>query len=609
MNNYIKGNFAKKLKVSLPEDSETFMEICHKLMRYGGMLPGNELLGFQIAPDNGLDFYAVSSKKSNLIDGDLDWIFKDFATSTKGVFDEAPFAEPGRTVYTFIDPDGQGETHCEINYRYVKDLLEEMIASKIRVQAFACKERLCSAMLLLSIPGEITTKQRALISLVFVGSIIKPLDEASNEETCFSQGCVRRILYTILSEYSESQQEKSKTPEVEPEDEITNLCDLLADSFEDIEGIDEDYEDEDDEEMRLSIKEMDLSMSVYGKLKRAGINTVDQLRNLTVLDLLKIPNLGKSGILEIGEKLKEYDKKHLQPNAGDEVKEEEKRTARNELDKLIGLEDIKEQVMKISSFARMKKALSTKGVTDLNMALNACFMGNPGTAKTTVARILARILNEIGLLKSDEIVEVGRADLIGEYEGKTAKKVKDIFKRANGKLLFVDEAYSLVEYWDNGFGDEAINTIVQEMENHREETIVIFAGYPDKMEDFFRRNPGLRSRVPFKIEFRDYEPDVLAKIVEFEASKKHFIISEEARSKVFDICGKASETPEFGNGRFCRNLVENAIMNFAYRNFNSDKKADVNVSFELSAEDFIMPAGIATPIPKKVFGFSVGEAS
>ena len=111
------------------------------------------------------------------------------------------------------------------------------------------------------------------------------------------------------------------------------------------------------------------------------------------------------------------------------------------------------------------------------------------------------------------------------------------------------------------------------------------------------------------INFRDYAPEVLAKIVEFEALKKHFTVSEDARSKVFDICGKASETPEFGNGRFCRNLVENAILNFAYRNFKSDKTEDVGVSFELSAEDFAVPGGIATPIPKKVFGFSVGEAS
>jgi hypothetical protein len=394
------------------------------------------------------------------------------------------------------------------------------------------------------------------------------------------------------------------------EDEITNLCDLLADGLEDLEDLDMD---EDDEEMRLKIDEMDLSIRVYNRLRRAGINYIDQLRKLTVLDLLKIPNLGKGGILEIGEKLKEFDRKHPQPSAGNKVKEEpaekESRTAMGELDRLIGLENIKEQVMKISSFARMKKALSEKGVTDLNMALNACFMGNPGTAKTTVARILARIFNEIGLLKSDEIVEVGRADLIGEYEGKTAQRVKDVFKRAYGKLLFIDEAYSLVEYWDNGFGDEAINTIVQEMENHREETVVIFAGYPDKMEEFFTRNPGLRSRVPFMINFRDYAPEVLAKIVEFEALKKHFTVSEDARSKVFDICGKASETPEFGNGRFCRNLVENAILNFAYRNFKSDKTEDVGVSFELSAEDFAVPGGIATPIPKKVFGFSVGEAS
>ena len=162
------------------------------------------------------------------------------------------------------------------------------------------------------------------------------------------------------------------------------------------------------------------------------------------------------------------------------------------------------------------------------MVLNMEFIGNPGTAKTTVARITAGILHEIGLLPTSELVEVGRADLVAKYTGQTADKVKEVFQKAKGKLLFIDEAYALTDCWENSYGDEAISTIVQEMENNREDTVVIFAGYPDKMNEFFSRNPGLRSRVPFTIRFSDYSAEEMAQIVEAEAKKRGFSLMPEA---------------------------------------------------------------------------------
>ena len=220
-----------------------------------------------------------------------------------------------------------------------------------------------------------------------------------------------------------------------------------------------------------------------------------------------------------------------------------------------------------------------------------------------MARILAGILFEIGLLRSSEVVEVGRSDLVAGYVGQTAPKVKEIFDKADGKLLFIDEAYSLIDNRKNDFGDEAIHTIVQEMENRRNSTVVVFAGYPDKMDDFFGRNPGLRSRVPFTISFKDYTAETLVKISELEAAKRGFEIDPAALEKVSLLCTEASAQPEFGNGRFCRNLVETAILNFALRNFDSVSEDKTPEKFVLIEEDFTMPVGMKTEKPSRKFGF------
>ncbi len=235
------------------------------------------------------------------------------------------------------------------------------------------------------------------------------------------------------------------------------------------------------------------------------------------------------------------------------------------------------------------------------------FTGNPGTAKTTVARIMAGIRYEIGLLPDDRLIEVGRADLVGKYVGHTADKVKEIFKQAKGKLLFIDEAYSLVENRRGDYGDEAINTIVQEMENCREDTVVIFAGYPDEMKEFFSRNPGLRSRVPFTIHFNDYTADELAQIAEAEAKKRGFSVSSTAAEKLLSLCRVAAQQPKLGNGRFCRNLIEDAILGYASRAYGGDGSPAAR-DFVLMADDFAAPdtAQFASEQPRRI-GFGVKE--
>ena len=322
------------------------------------------------------------------------------------------------------------------------------------------------------------------------------------------------------------------------------------------------------EETGMYLEELELSVRTYNCLKRAGIRYVDELLEMTDEDFRQVRSLGPKSIEEIREKLKEFGLS-ASGSRPDDLSPETKSPSEM-LEELIGLEPVKEQVRKITAFARMKKDMETSGHCSFPAVLNMEFIGNPGTAKTTVARILAGIFHEIGLLDSGEVLEVGRGDLVAKYVGHTADRVREVFRKAKGRLLFLDEAYSLVDDRAGSFGDEAINTIVQEMENRRDETIVIFAGYPGKMDGFIDRNPGLRSRVPFRIQFGDYSADELLQIAELEAGRRGFSLDAAAKDRVLELCGAAAGRADAGNGRFCRNLVENAILEYAARVYGDE---------------------------------------
>ena len=234
-------------------------------------------------------------------------------------------------------------------------------------------------------------------------------------------------------------------------------------------------------------------------------------------------------------------------------------SAYQELQNMVGLTEIKKEIDKIINYFKSQKLFGERNIKLDQPAMHMVFTGNPGTAKTTVARLFAQILKENEILSEGKLYEVGRADLVGKYVGQTAPLVKEAFKRAKGSVLFIDEAYSLVEK-EGLYGDEAINTIVQEMENNRQDTVVIFAGYPDEMEKFLRKNPGLRSRISHNIHFEDYSSDELCQISKQIAEQKGIFFTDDATDKLRHIFELARQNMDFGNGRFARNIVEAAQM-------------------------------------------------
>lgn len=280
--------------------------------------------------------------------------------------------------------------------------------------------------------------------------------------------------------------------------------------------------------------------------------------------------------------------------------------ALDELYSLVGLTETKEKIRKVLAFQDMRRIAEKHGKRIKDVTYHMCFTGAPGTAKTTVARLCARIFRDKGLLTKGTFVEATRADLVAEYSGHTPIKVRKLFKKACGGVLFIDEAYSLIEDREGGFGDEAINAIVSEMENHRNEVIVILAGYPEKMKIFLERNPGLKSRIPFIVNFPDYTAEELFHIARNIAKENGYSMGKDVFDKVIPIFEAAVKTGDFGNGRFARNLVEQALMNKAVyiteRDYSQLNDEDL---FTLTAADFSMPDQIQEESHRALIGFKV----
>ena len=270
------------------------------------------------------------------------------------------------------------------------------------------------------------------------------------------------------------------------------------------------------------------------------------------------------------------------------------RSARQRLGDMIGLDRVKEIVDRIIAVTSVSKRRKDLGLDDSVKSRHMIFTGNPGTAKTTVARLLSEILREEGILEHGSFVECGRSELVARYVGWTAKTVKEMFNKAEGGILFIDEAYSLAHDTEHGFGAEAIDTIVQEMENRRERMIVILAGYAEPMKKLLDANAGLSSRIAFHVDFPDYNPDDLTGIMKLMIKEKQLEISPEAAEKCRDIFKKAVTREDFGNGRFVRNLIEGAELAQAQRlkKLYGRKAIPRKALAELVPEDFSLPESL-----------------
>ena len=276
---------------------------------------------------------------------------------------------------------------------------------------------------------------------------------------------------------------------------------------------------------------------------------------------------------------------------------------------MVGLSDVKKVTDEILAAAKMQKMRKQMGLPGVQSSMHMLFSGNPGTAKTTVARLLSQVLKEEEVLKYGHIVECGRQDLVGKYVGWTAQIVESKFQAARGGILFIDEAYSLVE--DNRtYGAEAINTIVQEMENYRDEVIVIFAGYPEKMQEFLEQNEGLASRIAFHLNFPDYSPVELTQILDLMLEKSEYRMDERTREKCFSICADACREENYGNGRFVRNLLDHAIMRQADRLIREHQNGTLEKEEAclLTADDFEM-IGLKKKPQSRQIGFCAGRTA
>ena len=259
-----------------------------------------------------------------------------------------------------------------------------------------------------------------------------------------------------------------------------------------------------------------------------------------------------------------------------------------DLNKLIGLESVKEKVQDLMAYQKVQKMRMNNNLHSQKNTLHLAFTGNPGTGKTTVARIVGRIYKKLGLLSQGHFIEVSRTDLIAGYQGQTALKVKSVIERAKGGVLFIDEAYSITENeQSDSYGKECLTELTKALEDYREDLVVIVAGYTKPMYQFFESNPGLKSRFNTFIEFDDYDADELLEILLSICLSNDYILTEDLKKKVYFYFVEQldKKVDDFANGRFVRNIYDDLVMNHARRTAKLNKPTKEDLSI-IILEDF-----------------------
>ena len=302
----------------------------------------------------------------------------------------------------------------------------------------------------------------------------------------------------------------------------------------------------------------------------------------------------------------------MQPTATAKSEEPEKpkepeKSGMEELNELIGLKTVKHDVEEMISLAKVRKMREEKGMKTAPVSLHLVFSGNPGTGKTTVARILAKLYKEIGILSEGQLVETDRSGLVAGYVGQTAIKTQKKIEEAMGGVLFIDEAYTLNQEGEN-YGQEAIDTLLKAMEDHRDEFIVIVAGYTQLMRDFIESNPGLKSRFNKYLDFPDYSVEELQQIFDLQCKKYQYTLDEEADKAVKEEIVKleASKGENFANAREVRNLFEKIITNQAVR-VSAIEDVDEETLRTITMEDLKDLDDLAAPGAKPKSDEELGE--